>query len=141
MLQTRSQSLVVTTDRTAYTTCGGQSYLHDHDFLVRLGQGDGRNWVESISMPRAWSTTSCCATRRVLQPHPGSVAVLRIRGLTSISDGRVQEAGSTLDLSRGALYPPTLLLLLLFHVQSLVNIGISLSFVGAQRDTGSQTEG
>ena len=56
---------------------------------------------------------SCCATRRVLQPHPGSVAVLRIRGLTSISDGRVQEAGSTLDLSRGALYPPTLLLLLL----------------------------
>ena len=64
------------------------------------------------------STTSCCATRRVLQPHPGSVAVLRIRGLTSISDGRVQEAGSTLGLSRGALYPPILLLLLLQPLQA-----------------------
>ena len=31
-------------------------------------------------------------------------------GLTSISDGWVQEAGSTLDFSRGALYPPYLLL-------------------------------
>ena len=39
-------------------------------------------------------------------------------GLTSISDGRVQEAGSTLDLSRGALYPPYLLLLLLHLIES-----------------------
>ena len=37
-----------------------------------------------------------------------------IYGLTSISDGLVQEgeAGSTLGSSRGALYPPILLLLL-----------------------------
>ena len=66
-------------------------------------------------MPRAWSTAAMFVVRLVecYNPARGLSLPAEYYGLTSISDGRVQEAGSTLGLSRGALYPPILLLLLL----------------------------